>query len=111
MKLLSGGRAAIVVKLLHAKLFNDECLEENAIGSSLTESQEQQLYETAREGLHSILPWWCFGLRGTWIKTMDSLIEPLQSPALNKHLAYLLLDQLVLDIFPEVSSVISNQRL
>lgn len=95
VKLLSNGRAAIVVKLLHAKI----------LGSRRDIfSQGRDYYETAKKGLHSLLPWWLVGLFKPWSKLMDSLLDSLQNAPFNKHLAYFLLDHLLVNLFPEVTT-------
>ncbi|XP_015120407.1 sorting nexin-14 [Diachasma alloeum] len=100
-KLLSGGRAAIVVKLLHNAMF--EAKSSTDVNASVARAQR---YTSAREGLHSLLPWWCFRLRTNyWCRLMDALLEPLQNAFLNKHLAYVLVDQVLATLFPEISQV------
>lgn len=99
-KLLSGGRAAMVVKLLHNAMFESETSTE---GDPSRVTPEER-YASAREGLHSLLPWWFFGLRNNyWCRLMDSLLDPLQNAFLNKHLAYVLVDQVLVTLFPEIS--------
>lgn len=95
VKLLSGGRAAIVVKLLHNAIF----------GTKIVEREDaDDKREQAQDGLNSIVPWWILGLHSTWKRLMKSLLDPLQNPQLNKHLAYLLVDQIVADLFPDIAS-------
>ncbi|KAK0097139.1 hypothetical protein PV326_003144 [Microctonus aethiopoides] len=97
-KLLSDGRASMVVKLLHNVMFDTR----NSNKSPTTNDEER--YKSAKEGLYSLLPWWCFGIRTHyWHKMMDALLNPLQNAPLNKHLAYLLVDQVVATLFPEIS--------
>lgn len=96
VKLLSGGRAALVVKLLQSVIFDPK---KESSGVTLTGFER---YSRARSGLHSILPWWFVGAYSQWCKLMDSLLDPLQNPSLNKHLAYVLLDQLLINLFPEL---------
>lgn len=98
VKLLSGGRAAIVVKLLHAKIVGDKSYMKDF------SSQGRDYYDTAKEGLHSLLPWWLMGFSKPWCKLMDSLLDPLQNAPFNKHLAYFLLDHLLLNLFPELTA-------
>ncbi|EFN87552.1 sorting nexin-14 [Harpegnathos saltator] len=98
VKLLSGGRAAIVVKLLHAKVVGDKSYIKDF------SSQEKDYYDTAKEGLHSLLPWWLIGVSKPWSKLMDSLLDPLQNAPFNKHLAYFLLDHLLVNLFPELTA-------
>ncbi|XP_011314371.1 sorting nexin-14 [Fopius arisanus] len=100
MKLLSGGRAAVVVKLLHNAMFEEKS------SIDVNPSSRAERYKSAKEGLHSLLPWWCFGLHTNyWCKLMDALLEPLQNPFLNKHLAYVLVDQVLVTLFPEISQI------
>ncbi|CAG5101241.1 Protein of unknown function [Cotesia congregata] len=66
--------------------------------------QDDEKYLGAKEGLHNLLPKWFFVLRNdSWCELMDSLLDPLQNAPLNKHLAYVLIDQIVLTLFPELS--------
>lgn len=97
VKLLSGGRASIVVKLLHAKIVGGKSYMKDF------PSQGKDYYETAKEGLHSLLPWWLIGFSKPWNKLMNSLVDPLQNAAFNKHLAYFLLDHLLVNLFPEMT--------
>lgn len=100
-KLLSGGRAAIVVELLHNAIFDEI---ENSGGNKTIYTKDDKCCENAKEGLYKLLPWWTFGLRTKyWVKLIDGLFDPLQSPAFNKHLAYVLVDQAVDKLFPEIS--------
>ncbi|XP_048505459.1 sorting nexin-14-like isoform X2 [Athalia rosae] len=99
VKLLSGGRAALVVKLLQATIMEAKVNEKDISESEISESEKR---ERALEGLSSLIPWWIFGLHSTWHKLMRSLFEPLQNAAFNKHLAYSLIDQIVADLFPEI---------
>ncbi|XP_014206596.1 sorting nexin-14-like [Copidosoma floridanum] len=92
--LLSGGRAAIVVKLLHEVIFETEDVDEGA--------KAEEHYRDAKDGLYNLVPWWVFGVHSKWCDLMDSLLEPIQNAAFNKHLAYLLVDQLLVNLFPEV---------
>ncbi|KAF7990048.1 hypothetical protein HCN44_008722 [Aphidius gifuensis] len=99
VKLLSGGRAAIVIELLQKAIFN----ENNSSEPQSVYIKDEKCYRNAKQGLYSLLPWWTFGLLDNyWRKLMISLFEPLQSPTLNKHLAYVLVDQVVAKIFPEL---------
>lgn len=97
VKLLSGGRAAIVVKLLHAEIFGDKSYMKDF------PSQRRDYYDTAKEGLHSLLPWWLMEFFKPWSKLMDSLLDPLQNAPFNKHLVYFLLDHLLVNLFPELT--------
>ncbi|EZA49201.1 hypothetical protein DMN91_007953 [Ooceraea biroi] len=99
IKLLSAGRAAIVVKLLHAKI-----VEKNSTKDLTSQGRCRDYYETAKEGLYSLLPWWLMGLSKSWNKLVDSLLDPLQNAPFNKHLVYLLLDHLLVNLFPEVTT-------
>ncbi|XP_034949183.1 sorting nexin-14-like [Chelonus insularis] len=100
-KLLSGGRAAIVVKLLHNTIFNSKVSKRPP--SPVVKDEER--YKSAKEGLYSICPKWLIGIRTRyWTKMMDSLLDPLQNAPLNKHLAYMLVDQLIVSLFPELSN-------
>ncbi|XP_046611100.1 sorting nexin-14-like isoform X1 [Neodiprion virginianus] len=101
VKLLSSGRAAVVVKLLHTTILGPKSNDKEL--SSLGDFETKKL-EQAQAGLSSLIPWWIIGLHTTWHKLMRSLLEPLQNPAFNKHLAYCLLDQIIADLFPEISS-------
>ncbi|CAD6221169.1 GSCOCG00005067001-RA-CDS [Cotesia congregata] len=99
-KLLSGGRAAMVIKLLHNVMFGSKSTRKNLS----TIIQDDEKYLGAKEGLHNLLPKWFFVLRNdSWCELMDSLLDPLQNAPLNKHLAYVLIDQIVLTLFPELS--------
>ncbi|XP_043278854.1 sorting nexin-14-like isoform X2 [Venturia canescens] len=98
IKLLSDGRAASVVKLLHNTIFGSRIAKSSNVGKS-----REERHERAKEGLHNLMPWWCFGFRRRWCRLMDSLLDPLQSPSLNKHLAYTLLDQIIANLYPEIS--------
>lgn len=99
-KLLSGGRAAMVIKLLHNVMFGSKSTRKNLS----TMIQDDEKYLGAKEGLHNLLPKWFFVVRNdSWCKLMDSLLDPLQNAPLNKHLAYVLIDQIVLTLFPELS--------
>lgn len=100
IKLLSGGRAAIVVKLLHAKIIGGSYTKE----FSLQGKCRGDYYDTAKEGLYSLLPWWLMPFSKPWNKLMDSLLDPLQNAPFNKHLAYFLLDHLLVNLFPEVTT-------
>ncbi|KYN01623.1 PREDICTED: sorting nexin-14-like [Cyphomyrmex costatus] len=95
VKLLSGGRASIVVKLLHAKIVG-----KNYIRDFPSQGKYRNYYETAKEGLHSL--WWLMIFPKPWNNLMNSLLDPLQNAPFNKHLAYLLLDHLLVNLFPEV---------
>ncbi|KAL0109395.1 hypothetical protein PUN28_014457 [Cardiocondyla obscurior] len=96
VKLLSGGRASIVVKLLHAKIVG-----KNYMKDFPSQGKCRNYYETAKEGLHSL--WWLMGFSKSWNNLMDSLLDPLQNGPFNKHLAYILLDYLLVNLFPEVT--------
>ncbi|XP_015608100.1 sorting nexin-14 isoform X2 [Cephus cinctus] len=100
VKLLSGGRAAIVVKLLHSNICGTKSNKKDV----MVHIKNKDKYKNAKEGLYSLLPWWFVGLHSTWFKLMDSLLEPLQNAPLNKHLAYMLLDQLLANLFPELTT-------
>lgn len=96
-KLLSGGRAALVVKLLHNTMFGTK-------KTSVSIFRDEERFNSAREGLYSLLPWWMIGIRTNyWCKLMDALLDPLQNASLNKHLAYVLVDQVVTVLFPELT--------
>ncbi|XP_034184894.1 sorting nexin-14 [Osmia lignaria lignaria] len=94
-KLLSGGRAAIVVKLLHAKVMGDK--------SSTKDTSRRNYYENAKKGLYGLLPCWLIGFYKPWTELMDSILDSLQNAALNKHLAYVLLDHILINLFPELT--------
>ncbi|XP_008560799.1 sorting nexin-14 [Microplitis demolitor] len=99
-KLLSGGRAAMVIKLLHNVMFGSKPTRNNVS----TVSHEDEKYSSAKEGLYNLLPKWLLYLRNDyWCKLMDSLLDPLQNAPLNKHLVYFLIDHIVLTLFPELS--------
>lgn len=98
-KLLSGGRAATVVKLLHTKVLGDK----NRTKDLSLQSTRRNYYETAKIGLYGLLPYWLMGFYKPWTEIMDSILDSLQNPPLNKHLAYVLLDQILINIFPELS--------
>ncbi|XP_011865725.1 PREDICTED: sorting nexin-14-like [Vollenhovia emeryi] len=97
VKLLSGGRASIVVKLLHAKIVG-----KNYMKDFPSQGKCRNYYETAKEGLHSL--WRLVGFSKPWNSLMDSLLDPLQNASFNKHLAYVLLDHLLVNLFPEVTA-------
>ncbi|KYN30488.1 Sorting nexin-14, partial [Trachymyrmex septentrionalis] len=97
IKLLSGGRASIVVKLLHAKIVG-----KNYMRDFPSQGKCRNYYETAKEGLHSL--WWLMIFPRPWNNLMNSLLDPLQNAPFNKHLAYLLLDHLLVNLFPEVTA-------
>jgi len=97
VKLLSGGRASIVVKLLHAKIVG-----KNYMRDFPSQGKCRSYYETAKEGLHSL--WWLMIFPRPWNNLMNSLLDPLQNAPFNKHLAYLLLDHLLVNLFPEVTA-------
>lgn len=98
IKLLSDGRASIVVKLLHAKILEAR----NYRKDISSQERSRDCYETAKKGLHSLLPWWLAIFTEPWNKLMDSLLDSLQNASFNKHLAYFLLDHLLVNLFPEV---------
>ena len=95
--LLSGGRAAIVVKLLHSAIFDKD------YSSTLPKTKSEEYYNNAKNGLYNLVPWWLIGIHSKWCKLMDALLEPIQSGPFNKHLAYMLVDQLLVNLFPEVT--------
>lgn len=95
IKLLSGGRASIVVKLLHAKIVG-----KNYMKDFSSQGKSRNYYETAKEGLNSL--WRLMGFSKPWNNLMDSFLDPLQNAPFNKHLAYLLLDHLLVNLFPEM---------
>ncbi|KAG5322336.1 SNX14 protein, partial [Pseudoatta argentina] len=97
VKLLSGGRASIVVKLLHAKIVG-----KNYMRDFPSQGKCRNYYETAKEGLHSL--WWLMIFPRPWNNLMNSLLDPLQNAPFNKHLAYLLLDYLLVNLFPEMTA-------
>ncbi|XP_076756445.1 sorting nexin-14 [Xylocopa sonorina] len=99
IKLLGGGRAATVVKLLHTKVIGDK----NGTKDTNTQTNRRNNYETARKGLHNLLPYWLIGFYKPWVEIMDSLLDSLQNASLNKHLAYVLLDQILINLFPELT--------
>lgn len=97
VKLLSGGRAALVVRLLNSIIFDADT------GKKDTSPSSSERYNRAKNGLHSILPWWFVGAHSQWCTLMNSLLDPLQDAPLNKHLAYNLLDQLLISLYPELT--------
>ncbi|KAM0734453.1 Sorting nexin-14 [Formica fusca] len=99
IKLLGGGRASIVVKLLHAKIIG-----RNYMKDFSSQARCRDYYETAKEGLYSLLPWWLVAFSKPWNSLMDSLLDPLQNAPFNKHLAYFLLDHLLVNLFPELTA-------
>ncbi|XP_076243695.1 sorting nexin-14 isoform X2 [Calliopsis andreniformis] len=98
VKLLNSGRAATAIKLLHSKVMSDR------IHTKELASQEnpQIHYENARKGLHNLLPYWLIGIYKPWTELIDSALDSLQNAPLNKHIVYVLLDQIVLSLFPEL---------
>ncbi|XP_012271513.1 sorting nexin-14 isoform X2 [Orussus abietinus] len=100
VKLLSGGRAALVVKLLYSSIFDLD----STTGKDPSSHVDEDKRQAAKQGLHDLIPWWMVGLRSTWCSLMDSLLDPLQNAPLNKHLAYVLLDQLLASLFPELAT-------
>lgn len=100
-KLLSGGRAAIVVKLLHVKIVGSK---KGLQKERNTQGNLRHHYETAKEGLSNLLPWWLFVFSAPWNKLIDSVLEPFQDAPLNKHITYLLLDHTLTCLFPELTT-------
>ncbi|XP_006608646.1 sorting nexin-14-like isoform X1 [Apis dorsata] len=98
-KLLNSGRAATVVKLLHAKVMDDK----NHTKDSSFQINRRNYYETAKKGLYGLLPYWLMGFYKPWIEIMDFILDSLQNAPFNKHLAYVLLDQILINIFPELT--------
>jgi uncharacterized membrane protein YfbV (UPF0208 family) len=98
VKLLSGGRAAIVVKLLHSTIFDKDHKD-----ASTTKTKAEELYNNAKSGLYNLVPWWLLDIHSKWCKLMDSFLDPIQNAPFNKHLAYMLLDQLLVNLFPELT--------
>lgn len=94
-KLLSGGRAATVVKLLHTKVLCEK--------KDSSQANRRNYYEIAKTGLYGLLPYWLMVFYKPWIEIMDSILDSLQNAPLNKHLAYVLLDQILINIFPELT--------
>ncbi|XP_050597216.1 sorting nexin-14-like [Bombus affinis] len=94
-KLLSGGRAATVVKLLHTKVLCEK--------KDSSQVNRRNYYEIAKTGLYGLLPYWLMVFYKPWIEIMDSILDSLQNAPLNKHLAYVLLDQILINIFPELT--------
>ncbi|KAK9303202.1 hypothetical protein QLX08_004982 [Tetragonisca angustula] len=95
-KLLSGGRAANVVRLLHTRVLGEK-------KDLPAQANRRNYYETAKAGLHGLLPCWLMVFYKPWIEIMDSILDSLQNAPLNKHLAYVLLDQILINIFPELT--------
>ncbi|XP_003705519.2 sorting nexin-14 isoform X1 [Megachile rotundata] len=98
-KLLSGGRAATVVKLLHAKVMEDK----DSSKDTSSRGNRRNYYESAKKGLYGLLPCWLIGFYKPWTELMDSILDSLQNAALNKHLAYVLLDHILINLFPELT--------
>ncbi|XP_066581339.1 sorting nexin-14-like [Prorops nasuta] len=96
IKLLSEGRAAAVIKLLHTKVLHHNNQKKEKPLSSLDR------YLAAKEGLHHSLPWWLIFFFAPWCKLVDAILDSLQCGIFNKHLVYYLLDALVINLFPEV---------
>ncbi|XP_043513618.1 sorting nexin-14-like [Frieseomelitta varia] len=95
-KLLSGGRAANVVRLLHTRVLGEK-------KDLPAQANRRNYYETAKTGLYGLLPCWLMGFYKPWTEIMDSILDSLQNAPLNKHLAYVLLDQILINIFPELT--------
>lgn len=95
-KLLSGGRAANVVRLLHTRVLGEK-------KDSSAQANRRNYYETAKTGLYGLLPCWLMVFYKPWIEIMDSILDSLQNAPFNKHLAYVLLDQILINIFPELT--------
>lgn len=98
-KLLRSSRAATVVKLLHAKVMDDK----NHTKNLSFQINRRNYYETAKKGLYGLLPYWLMGFYKPWIEIMDFILDSLQNAPFNKHLAYVLLDQILINIFPELT--------
>lgn len=101
-KLLCGGRAAIVVQMLHERILGPR-------PSDKTESlnpdiERSNSYSKAQQGLHNLFPWWLIGFHFPCNQLLDSLLDSLQYPPLNKHLGYWLLDRLLINLFPELTT-------
>ncbi|XP_058798225.1 sorting nexin-14-like [Phymastichus coffea] len=97
VKLLSGGRAAMVVQLLHSAIFSNEAKHPSS------KIPAEVYYNEARSGLHNLVPQWFLCIHSKWCELMDSLLEPIQHAAFNKHLAYMLVDHLLVNLFPELT--------
>ncbi|KAL7288116.1 sorting nexin-14-like isoform X2 [Trichogramma pretiosum] len=102
VKLLSGGRAALVVKLLHSTIFDTD-FEDEDFDTSSPKLEAEEHYNLAKSGLYNLVPWWVFGVHSKWCELMDSFLEPIQNAPFNKHLAYTLVDQLLINVFPELT--------
>ncbi|XP_053994319.1 sorting nexin-14-like [Hylaeus volcanicus] len=98
VKVLSSGRAATVVKLLHAKVLG----EKGRMKESTSQGYRRNYYESAKKGLYNLLPYWLIGFYRPWTELMDSLLDSLQNATVNKHLAYILLDHILISLFPEL---------
>ncbi|XP_031833287.1 sorting nexin-14 [Nomia melanderi] len=97
-KILSSGRAAAVVNLLHTKVMSDK----SHVKERISQGNCENCYEGARKGLYNLLPYWLIGLYKPWTELMDSVLDSLQNAQLNKHIAYVLLDQILISLFPEL---------
>ncbi|XP_076674344.1 sorting nexin-14 [Andrena cerasifolii] len=98
-KLLSSGRAATAVKYLHTKVMGDK----RFMHETTSEETRQNYYENAKKGLYNLLPYWLIGLYKPWSELMNSVLDSVQHPPLNKHTAYILLDQILISLFPELT--------
>ncbi|XP_043256850.1 sorting nexin-14-like [Colletes gigas] len=99
VKVLSNGRAAAVVKLLHSKVMGDK----NYTKELTLQKSRRNYYENAKKGLHNLLPYWLIGFYRSWIELTDSVLDSLQNATLNKHLTYVLLDHILISLFPELT--------
>lgn len=97
-KLLSSGRAATAIKLLHTKVMSDK----SRMNEKTCQENRRVLYENARKGLYSLLPYWLIGFYKPWTELIGAVLDSLQHAPLNKHIVYVLLDQIVTSLFPEV---------
>ncbi|KAG7196813.1 hypothetical protein KM043_016926 [Ampulex compressa] len=96
-KLLSGERAAGMVRLLHARITSPRRTVKDPQGG------QWDYYENAKDGLHNYLPWCLYIVYAPWCKLTDTVLDTLQHAPLNKHLVYLLLDHLLVNLFPEIT--------
>ncbi|XP_076655780.1 sorting nexin-14 isoform X1 [Halictus rubicundus] len=97
-RILSSGRAVAVINLLHTKAMGDK----NRMKERISQGNRENCCETAKKGLYGLLPYWLIGFYKPWTELMDSVVNSLQNAQLNKHIAYVLLDQIVISLFPEL---------
>ncbi|XP_076296987.1 sorting nexin-14 isoform X2 [Lasioglossum baleicum] len=97
-RILNSGRAAAVINLLHTKAMGDK----NRMKERFSQGNCENSCETAKKGLYGLLPYWLIGFYKPWTELMDSVVNSLQNAQLNKHIAYVLLDQIVISLFPEL---------